>query len=521
MNYRFVARQLGLLMVVMSSALAVTMLYELALILWGDIAGDKGEADAARALGISTAIGATIGGLVWFFTRKHDKDWMLARREALLLVATSWVIGAALAALPFLLWAQLGDAHASHPFKTFTACYFESMSGLTTTGATVLGGEHSRIGDLPKGLLLWRSLTHWLGGLGIVVLFVAVLPTVGAAGKKMFSVESTADKAGVRPRIAETARVLWLIYLGLTISCTLLLRATGAMTWFEAFNHSFSVMGTGGLSTHDASIGGFNSIAVDLILTLFMILAGVNFVVYFHVVQKRWQAVKEDVELRIFLILKFAVAIIIAINLIGVTYNTTAGDEVNAGFFTSLRYASFQTSSLQTGTGFGTADYDMWPMLSITLLMGLMLIGGCGGSTAGGLKVFRFWILLKVLYAALERAFRPNVVRPIKIGKNTIEDDTKLSALVYFAMLILLTAAGTMLTLLIEEPNAVDVQTAASASYASLCNVGPGLHRVGATQNFGWMQPATLWVQSALMCLGRLEVYALLVLMVPRFWRGD
>ena len=520
MNYRFVARQLGLLMVVMSVALAAAMIYELILVWGGDT--DEGEAMAARALGISTAIAATLGGTIWLFTRKHDQDWALARREAMLLVATSWVLGAALAALPFLLWAQIGSPHPDHPFRTFTGCYFEAMSGLTTTGATVLGGENSRIGDLPKGLLLWRSITHWLGGLGIVVLFVAVLPMVGTSGKKMFSVESTADKAGVRPRITETARVLWLIYLGLTIVCILLLVATGKMTWFESVNHAFSVMATGGLSTHDASIGGFDSIAVDLILITFMILAGVNFVLYFHLIHRRWKVVMQDVELRIFLILKFTVGIIIAINLIGAGYTTTAGAEVDGGFFTSLRYGLFQTASLQTGTGFCTADYDAWPMLSVTLLMGLMFIGGSGGSTAGGLKVFRFWILLKVLFAALERAFRPNVVRPIKVGKNTIEDETKLAALVYFAMLIILTALGTMLTLLLEQGYSnCDVQTAASASYASLCNVGPGLHRVGATQNYGWMQAGTLWVQSALMCLGRLEVYALLVLLVPRFWRGD
>lgn len=520
MNYRFVARQLGLLLVVMSVALAATMAYELILV-WGGTA-DEGEGAAARALGISTALGATIGGVIWGFTRRHDKDWSLARREAMLLVATSWVLGAALAALPFLLWAQIGEVHKDHPFRTFTGCYFEAMSGLTTTGATVLGDEHCRIGDLPKGLLLWRSITHWLGGLGIVVLFVAVLPTVGTAGKKMFSVESTADKAGVRPRIAETARVLWMIYLGLTIVCILLLRATGAMTWFEAVNHAFSVMATGGLSTHDASIGGFNSIAVDLILISFMVIAGVNFVLYFHLVQRRWQVVLQDVELRIFLILKLGVAVIIAINLIGVSYTATNGQDVEGGIFTSLRYGLFQTASLQTGTGFCTADYDAWPMLSVTLLMGLMLIGGSGGSTAGGLKVFRLWILLKVLYAALERAFRPNVVRPIKVGKNIIEEETKLSALVYFALLIILSALGTMLTLLLEQGHSdCDVQTAASASYASLCNVGPGLHGVGATRNYGWMQPATMWVQSALMCLGRLEVYALLVLLVPRFWRGD
>ena len=520
MNYRFVARQLGLLLVVMSVALAATMLYELLLILWGD--ANAGEADAARALGIATATGAIVGGLAWFFTRKHDKDWTLARREAMLLVAASWIIGAALAALPYLFWAQFGTAPHGHPFHSFSACYFESMSGLTTTGATVLGGDNAKIVNLPKGLLLWRSLTHWLGGVGIVVLFVAVLPTVGTSGKKMFSVESTADKGGVRPRIAETARVLWLIYLGLTLACTLLLRATGAMNWFEAVNHAFSVMATGGLSTLDTSIGGYHSTSVDIILTVFMIFAGGNFVLYYYLVQGRWRVVVQDVELRIYILLKVATSIIIAINLICYGYPMTDGTPVKAGFFTSLQFASFQTASLQTGTGFATADYDQWPLLSITLLMGLMLIGGCAGSTAGGLKVFRFWILLKVLYGALERAFRPNVVRPIKVGNNIIDDDLKLSAMVYFAMLIIFLGLGTLLTMLFEA-NApqCDLQTALSGSLASLCNVGPGLHGVGPTQNFGWMGGPSLWVHSILMALGRLEVYALLVLLVPRFWRGD
>ncbi len=520
MNYRFVARQLGLLLVVMSVALAVTMLYELTLLLQSGT--QEGESEAARALGIATVAGASTGGLIWFFTRKHDQQWMIVRREAMLLVATSWVIGAALAALPYLLWAHLSDAPTDHPFRSFTACYFESMSGLTTTGSTVLGAEGSKIVDLPKGLLLWRSTTHWLGGVGIVVLFVAVLPTVGSSGKKMFQAESTADKGGVRPRIAETARVLWLIYLGLTVSCALLLRATGAMDWFEAINHAFSVMATGGLSTLDASIGGYRSTSVDIIITIFMIFAGGNFVLYYYLLQRRWRVVLQDVELRIYLILKVVVSLIIAINIIGVSFPTTDGQTVSPGFFSSLKYASFQTASLQTGTGFATADYDHWPLLSTTLLMGLMLIGGCAGSTAGGIKVIRFWVMIKVLFAALERSFRPNVVRPIKVGKNIIDEEMKLSAMVYVAMMIIFVGLGTLLTMLFEQGvEQCDFQTALSGSLASLCNVGPGLHGVGPTQNFGWMSSPTLWVHSLLMCLGRLEVYALMVLLVPRFWRGD
>jgi len=519
MHYRYVIRQLALLLLVLSGAMGVALLYELLLIY--RITAGSGETRAAYALATSTSIGTSLGGIIYFITRARPGDiTSFGRREAMLLVATSWMIGAALAALPFYLWGNLPGAAPDHPFHTFTACYFESMSGLTTTGATVLGAEGSKIVDLPKGLLLWRSATHWLGGLGIVVLFVAVLPTVGSSGKKMFQVESTADQGGVRPKIAETARVLWLIYLGITLLCILLLMATGSMGLFDAVNHAFSVMSTGGLSTQDASIGAYDSVAVDIIITVFMILAGVNFVLYFHIIQRRWNLMLHDVELRIYLILKIVVSLIIAFNLWGGKIVTTAGVEKEAGFFTSLRYASFQTASMQTGTGFGTADYDLWPMLSIGLLVPMMIIGGCAGSTAGGLKVIRLWIMLKVMWSALERAFRPNVVRPIKVGKMVIDDELKLSALTYFCLLIVGIAVGTLLTLLFEPYSQCDLQTALTASLASICNVGPGQHHVGPTQNFGWMSAPSLWTQAILMALGRLEVYALLVLLLPRFWSG-
>ncbi|MEM1354522.1 MAG: TrkH family potassium uptake protein [Planctomycetota bacterium] len=519
MHYRYVIRQLALLLLVLSGAMGAALVYELLLIY--RITEGSGETRAAHSLAISTAIGAVLGGAIYLVTRARPGETAtFGRREAMLLVGTSWMLGAALASLPYYLWGNLPGSDPGHAFHSFTGCYFEAMSGLTTTGATVLGADHSRIGDLPKGLLLWRSATHWLGGLGIVVLFVAVLPTVGAVGKKMFQVESTADQGGVRPKIAETARVLWLIYLGLTLLCILMLMATGTMSLFDAVNHAFSVMATGGLSTRDASIGGYDSVAVDIILTCFMILAGINFVLYFHVLQRRWKPMLQDVELRIYLVLKVVVSLVIAFNLMGGTITTTAGLEKEAGFFTALRYASFQTASMQTGTGFGTADYDLWPMLSIGLLVPLMIMGGCAGSTAGGLKVIRLWIMIKVMWSALERAFRPNVVRPIKIGKMVIDDDLKLSAMTYFVLIIVGISAGTFLTLLFESYSQCDFQTAFSASLASLCNVGPGQHHVGPTQNYGWMSAPSLWTQAILMALGRLEIYALLVLLLPRFWSG-
>ncbi|MBB6430689.1 TrkH family potassium uptake protein [Algisphaera agarilytica] len=518
MNYRNVFRQLGLLMLVLSAGMCVIVAIEW--FLWSR--RGMGELLGVQAMGVSALLGAVVGGGIWM-TGRGVKAELMNRREALLLVATSWFIGAMVAALPFWVWATIrsnDNAADAHVFESFVACYFEAMSGLTTTGATVV----SDIPGLPKSLLLWRSMTHWLGGLGIVVLFVAVLPMIGVGGKRLFNVEAPGpQQQGVRPRIKETARILWLIYMAITAAAVASYKLAG-LSWFESVCHSFSVVSTGGLSTRDASMGAYNSVACDIISMVFMLLAGVNFGLMFLLVRGRWKAVYKDEELRVYLTLKMLVIVLVAANIMGTDIITTAGETVHASAMQALRFAGFQTIALHTGTGFTTADYDLWPFLSRSLLIGLMFIGGCAGSTAGGIKVIRFWIAIKVILASLERAFRPQVVRPLRVSGGIVDDEMKLGALTYCLLILLLVSVGALLIGIFETHTGgfeIDFLTAATASLSTLGNIGPGFNGIGATQNYGWFSTPSLALMSLLMMLGRLEVYAVAVLLLPRFWRGN
>ncbi|MEM9418154.1 MAG: TrkH family potassium uptake protein [Planctomycetota bacterium] len=518
MNYRNVFRQLGLLMLVLSAGMLVIVVIEW--FLWSQ--RGMREMLGVQAMGVSALLGGAVGGAFWM-TGRGAKAELMNRREALLLVAMSWFIGAVVAAFPFWVWAMIrsnDNAADSHVFESFVACYFEAMSGLTTTGATVVAD----IPGLPKSLLLWRSMTHWLGGLGIVVLFVAVLPMIGVGGKRLFNVEAPGpQQQGVRPRIKETARILWLIYMGITAAAVASYKLAG-LSWFESVCHSFSVVSTGGLSTRNESMGAYNSVTLDVISMVFMLLAGVNFGLMFLLVRGRWKAVYKDEELRVYLALKMAVIALVAANIMGTDIITTAGKTVEGTALQALRFAGFQTIALHTGTGFTTADYDLWPFLSRSLLIGLMFIGGCAGSTAGGIKVIRFWIAIKVMLASLEKAFRPQVVRPLRVSGGIVDDEMKLGALTYCLVILLLVSAGALLIGIFETHAGgyeIDFLTSATASLSTLGNIGPGFNGIGATQNYGWFSTPSLALMSLLMMLGRLEVYAIAVLVLPRFWRGN
>ena len=521
MSYRYIIRQLGILMIVLSASILTAAAWSA----WQCSQGETSEWSAMLALLYTVAVGVVLALICWMISRGGDD--FLGRREALLLVALSWLLGAALSALPYWLWsnahlvpgwASEDLATGSHPFASFASCYFEAMSGLTTTGASVL----TDIERLPHGLLLWRAMTHWLGGLGIVVLFVAVLPTLGVGGKKLFQVEAPGPTSqGVRPRIVETARILWMIYVGMTVAEIVALRLFG-MGWFESVCHTFATLATGGFSTRNASVGAFDSVAIEVTMIVFMVLAGTNFGVYYQIFRRRFENVWRDPELRLYLGVMAVGSILVVANLMGQPIVTTSGQTVAAPTTAeAVRYGVFQVVSIQTTTGYGTSDFNQWNFLAKAVLIGLMFVGASAGSTGGGIKVIRCLIAAKVMIAEIQRVFRPNVVRTIRVGRMTVDPEMRLGTLVYVLGIVVLCLIGAILLMLLEPDGSIDFTTAATASAATLNNIGPGLSLVGATENYGWFSPFSKLVMSLLMVLGRLEVYAILVLFVPRFWRSE
>ena len=521
MNYRLVIGRLGLLFgllgVIMLATAAIFGVVELI-----EVRRDP-DHSALLAMSIAGAIGLLLGGVGHLAGR--NTAGFLGRREALLLVAASWLLGAALAATPYFAWAHLDEARADHPFRSFVDCYFEAMSGLTTTGATVLAD----IEAVPPSLLLWRALTHWFGGLGIVVLFVAVLPGLGVGGKRIFHAEAPGPSPeGLQPHIRETARWLWYIYLGLTLAEIALLWVLTPLDLFDSVCHTFATMATGGFSTKNASTGAFDAAPmVDLIILCFMVLAGMNFNLFYKLCKGKVREVVRDTELRIYLALLTggAALVTLAVWLSPDPIAMTTGQEVASTLGNSLRQGAVTTVSIQTTTGFCTSDFNKWPFLAHAVLVLLMFIGGCSGSTGGGIKVIRAWAALKILLAEVEHVFRPQVVRPVRLGKSTMDTELKLGTLAYILGSIALLIAGSGAVMLFEQYFNPGVHctytTAGSAAIATLCTIGPGLDQVGAVANYGWMSAPSKSILSLLMVLGRLEVFAIIVLFSPKFWSDN
>jgi trk system potassium uptake protein len=440
------------------------------------------------------AITAGCGALLWWFTRAHKRE--LQPRDGFLLVTLIWTVLPLFASLPLLF---------ALPQLSFTDAYFEAMSGLTATGGTVLSG----LERLPLSINVWRCWLQFIGGLGVVLLAVAVLPLLGVGGAQLYKAEipGPMKESRLTPRIAETARGLWVVYVGLSVACMLAYKAAG-MGWADAFMHMCSTMGLGGFSSYDASIGYFQSPAIEAVAIVFMLLAGINFARYFVVWRTRSPApLLRDVETRAYLlVLAGSVALITAYLMAYGEYGTLAE---------ALRHTAFHVVSLATTTGYASTDYAQWPLFAPMLMILLGCFAGCAGSAAGGIKMVRMLLLSKQAYRELVRIVHPRAVLPLALGGNAVPAAV-LSSVIAFMMVYGATLAGLTLVLLFSGLEPI---TAATAVLASVNNIGPGLGDVGPSVNFQGLSDFQTWVCTVGMLLGRLELLTVLVLLTPQFWR--
>jgi len=466
------------------------------------------------ALALSAFFPITVGITAYLFSKSDS--YSLSRREGFGIVTFGWIAAAVFGAVPFILVSNL----------TWYDAFFETMSGFTTTGASVLdntlllsNGETLKYGikDLPYGLLYWRSMTHWLGGMGIVVLSLAIIPFLGIGGQQLYNAEvpgPTSDQ--LTPRIANSAKILWAVYILLSIAETLLLLPS--MSLFDAWCHTCGTMATGGFSTLQSSVGGFHNAYIDWIIILFMFLAGGNFVLHYRALKGKPLFHFKDEEFRWYLgITIFATtSIMFALLVKGDAIVVTDGVKLAPDFFNSLRYSAFQVVSIMTTTGFCTADFNIWPVYAFIVLIALMFIGGCGGSTGGGMKVSRFLLLIKYSALQLQRSIFPHLFSNVRLNKSRVNAETIHKVLSFFFLFMILYL---IFTLAISLFPGFDFKTAASASIASLGNIGPGIGKVGATCTYAWMHPGAKLILSLAMLLGRLEIYTVLVVFLPVFWK--
>ncbi|MBM3802490.1 MAG: TrkH family potassium uptake protein [Acidimicrobiia bacterium] len=445
-----------------------------------------------RPLGFSFLLTGALGGACLLATRRPATD--LNQREGLLFVVIVWVATSACGALPF---------YFSAHFPSFTDAFFESVSGFTTTGATVL----PQVEVLPHDLQFWRCFSHWLGGMGIVLLAIAILPLLVTGGMRLYRAEfSGARSEKLKPRITETALALWKIYFALTLAEVLALRLAGMGT-FDAVCHTFSTLGTGGFSTRTASIAAFDSPAIEAIVIVFMLLSGMSFTQHYRLwIERRPRVFFSDRELWLYLLVALGASVIIFLNL-------SLRDRVPSG--TALRNSVFQVVSIMTTTGFVTDDFEKWLPLPQLILLALMFFGGCTGSTAGGLKSARILLLARVVNREFKRMVERRGVFAVRLGDQVMPENSiqSLLNLVYLAFLVNFVAA------LLLAADGVDVLTSISAVAATMFNVGPGLGSVGAAEHYGHLPAFTKWVLSGCMLAGRLEFYTILVILAPAFWR--
>jgi len=452
-------------------------------------------------------------GLVFNYKKIRDKK--MYRKEAIAVVSLGWFLCGILGALPYIFSGVLSSFYGNW-FDLCGAAVFESISGFTTTGASIFPEPET----LPRAILFWRSLTHWLGGMGIVVLFVAILGGTSAGAKHMVVSEVPGPRdESLKPRIRSAALLLWKIYVAISAAEVICLMLQG-MNLFESLCHTFGTMATGGFSTLNGSIGQYNNIGFEITIIIFMILAGTSFNLYAILLTNSWRKVIGNRELQVYLLV-----LLVAIAFLTTDVLLNGPDEYESG--KALRDSSFQAVSIMTTTGYCTADFNVWPDFSRWLLFLLMFVGACAGSTGGGIKVIRLILFVKIIFMEVASVFRPRVVRSLQIGGKVLDRNVRQNVTVYIGIVLMIFFISTLLLLVlhndycVEKDKQIDIETALTSVAATMNNIGPGLNMIGATENYAFFStPAKIFL-SFLMILGRLEIMVVLCLFLPSFWRKE
>lgn len=482
MSYRQISRVLAILLLIVSGFMATPIL----------VAWYYGEVELLWCF--LAPVGVTVLGSALLLILSKGDGGELSIRDGFLLVALSWIVVSIVGAVPLYL---------SGSFETFVDAFFETVSGFTTTGASIL----TDIESLPHSVLFWRSLTHWLGGMGIVVLTVAIFPILGIGGLQLIKAEApgpTVDK--ITPKITETAKILWITYLSLSAAETILL-LLGGLDLFDSLTHMFGTMATGGFSPKNASVGHFDSAYIEGVVTVFMVLAGINFLMYYKFFLNGRETVFINSELKAYLgIFVGGTVVVTLVQFLGDVYSTVGE---------SLRYASFQVASILTTTGYVSTDYELWMPAAQAVLFVLMFVGGSSGSTAGGVKVVRIVALLKQAFTEMKYLLHPRGVFATHMSGNVLRKN------VVYAIggFVVLYAALLLLTTFVVALAGSDLTTSFSTALATIGNIGPGFGEIGPTENYAAYPQWLKLYLSAMMIIGRLEIFTILVLLTPGFWR--
>lgn len=548
LNWKAIAGIVGVLLVALGIALIAPMVVG---VLYGE--------PEWWSFGMTAAVSMVVGWGMW---RTFRPEGDVNIREGFAIVALAWLVLSLVGAFPYVLTGVLGE---------YTDAFFETMSGFTTTGATILGGADTpAIEEIPNAFLFWRSLTQWLGGMGVIVLMLAILPLLGIGGVQLFKAEVPGPDPGkLTPRVTETAKRLWVIYVGITVLEILLL--IPAVGLFDAVNHGFTTMATGGFSTENGSIGQYQSVYVEWVITAFMLLAGFNFVLYYMLLKGGWRRVLKGEELRMYIGLIVGLTVVMTMILWVPSANVLPGDvsldgeivqtdgelrEMDHGivareeviqeerrvggetigggaemieqeaaqirqviryesFPDALRYAAFQVASILTTTGYGTADYEFWPPLAVVVIFLLFFTGGMAGSTGGGIKIVRLLLLHKNAWREIRQLMHPNAVLPLHLDGEAVPKGVMRNVLTFTTLYFALVALGTFVMAFLG----LDLMSAFSATFSSIANVGPAFGTMGPTENYTHVPPFGKWFLAFLMMAGRLEIFTALILVSKAFWK--